>query len=384
MSNHKYDVIVVGIGSMGAATCYSLAARGVKVLGLEQFNLVHENGSHAGQSRMVRKAYFEHPDYVPLLEKTYALWSNLEEKTGKSLFHKTGLFYAGPKQHELLEGVKLSAKKYQIPINNLTEKECSLKYPGFKLPDNYEYLVEPDAGYVIPEEVVKLYCDLAKSMGATILENQLVESWSDINDMVTVKTKTATYTAGKIIFTAGGFTQNLLPFVKDHLVSRRQIICWFQPKTPSLFTSEKFPCFLYATPELPGSFYGFPRLPTGDGTGKMGVKVGYHFPGEAIDPYDLHDFDRDKESKMIKEFMSSSIPEGFKSVLSVKSCMYTYTDDGHFILENNKDYKNVSIACGFSSHGFKFAPLVGEILADLSLEGKTDNPIAFLSSDRFL
>jgi sarcosine oxidase len=216
------------------------------------------------------------------------------------------------------------------------------------------------------------------------LENQLVVSWTNINDTVTVKTKTDTYTAGKIIFTAGGFTQKLMPYIKDHLVSRRQIICWFEPKTPSLFTSENFPCFLYATPELPGSFYGFPMLPIGDGSGKMGVKVGYHQPGEAIDPYALHDFDREKESKIIKEFMSSFIPEGFKSVLSVKSCMYTYTEDGHFILENNKDHKNVSIACGFSGHGFKFAPLVGEILADLSLEGKTDNLIAFLSSDRFL
>lgn len=384
MSDQKYDVIVVGVGSMGAATCYSLAARGVKVLGLEQFNLVHENGSHAGKSRMVRKAYFEHPDYVPLLDMVYSLWSDLEEKTGKKLFHKTGLFYAGPKHHELLEGVKLSSKKYQIPINKLNETECSLKFPSFKLPGNYEYLLEPDAGYVIPEEIVKLYCDLAKSRGATILENQLVESWADTNNKIIVKTKTDTFTAGKIVFTAGGFTQNLLPFLNTHLVARRQVICWFEPKNPSLFTSEKFPCFLYATPELPGSFYGFPLLPIGDGSVKMGVKVGYHHPGEAIDPYTLHDFDREKESKMIKEFMASFIPEGFKSVLSVNSCMYTYTDDGHFILENSKEHKNVSVACGFSGHGFKFAPLVGEILADLSLEGKTDYPIGFLSSQRFL
>jgi sarcosine oxidase len=353
------------------------------VLGLEQFNIVHENGSHAGQSRMVRKAYFEHPDYVPLLEKTYSLWSDLEEMTGKKLFHKTGLFYAGPKQHELLEGVKLSAKKHHIPIKNLNERECSKKFPGFQFPDNYEYLAEPDAGYVIPEEVVKLYCDLAKSKGATILENQLVEAWSDSNDTISVKTKDATYTANRIVFTAGGFTQKLLPFTKNKLVSRRQVICWFEPKTPSLFTNENFPCFLYATAELPGSFYGFPLLPTGDGTGKMGVKVGYHFPGEAINPYDLHDFERDKESQLIKEFMSAYIPEGYKSVLSVKSCMYTYTDDGHFILENHMAHKNVSLACGFSGHGFKFAPLVGGILADLSLDGKTDHPIEFLSSQRF-
>ncbi|MET6989646.1 N-methyl-L-tryptophan oxidase [Sediminicola arcticus] len=384
MSSQHYDVIVVGIGSMGAPTCYNLAKRGVKVLGLEQFTIVHENGSHAGQSRMVRKAYFENPDYVPLLDTAYALWEELEEITGQKLFHKTGLFYTGPNQNNLLEGVKLSAQKYNITINNLNESECLKKFPSFKLTKNYEYLFEPDAGYVVPEQIIKLYTKLAINEGATILENQLVEAWSDTENVVSVRTKTATYIADKIIFTAGGFTNNLFPKGKNQLVPRRQVTCWFQPKKPSLFTSEKFPCFLYTTPELPGAFYGFPLLSTGDMNSKMGIKVGYHYPGEVIDPYTLHNFDHEKESKLIKEFMHSYIPDGYESVLSTKSCIYTYTEDGDFILENHKDYQNVSIACGFSGHGFKLAPLVGEILADLSLEGKTKHPIGFLSSNRFL
>ena len=170
MSSQHYDVIVVGIGSMGAPTCYNLAKRGVKVLGLEQFTIVHENGSHAGQSRMVRKAYFENPDYVPLLDTAYALWEELEEITGQKLFHKTGLFYTGPNQNNLLEGVKLSAQKYNITINNLNESECLKKFPSFKLTKNYEYLFEPDAGYVVPEQIIKLYTKLAINEGATILE----------------------------------------------------------------------------------------------------------------------------------------------------------------------------------------------------------------------
>ncbi|MEB8346393.1 N-methyl-L-tryptophan oxidase [Flavobacteriaceae bacterium KMM 6898] len=383
MSNKHYDVIVVGVGSMGAPTCYNLAIRGAKVLGLEQFGIVHENGSHAGQSRMVRKAYFENPDYVPLLDTAYTLWTDLEDITGHKLFHKTGLFYTGPKHNELLEGVKLSAQKYNITINNLTERECLQQFPSFKLIENYEYLFEPDAGYVIPEQIIRLYTELAKSKGATILENQLVETWSDSNNVVTVRTNTATFTADKIIFTAGGFTNNLLPSQKNSLVPRRQITCWFQPKKPSLFSSENFPCFLYSTPDLPGAFYGFPLLSTGDTKGNMGIKVGYHYPGEAIDPYTLHNFNHSKESRLIKEFMQSYIPEGYMSVLSTKSCIYTYTEDGNFILENHKDYQSVSVACGFSGHGFKLAPLVGEILADLCLEGKTKHPIGFLSSNRF-
>lgn len=382
-SAQKYDVIIVGIGSMGASTCYNLAKRGAKVLGLEQFNIVHENGSHAGQTRILRKAYFEHPDYVPLLNTTYNLWAELEQKTGQNLFYKTGLFYAGPKQHELLEGVKLSAKKYNIILKTLTEKECSEQFPTFKFDKNYEYLFEPNAGYIEPEKVISIYSKLAKSEGAVLLENQLVESWSDANNMITVKTKNATFIADKIVFTAGGFSQKLLPYQSYKLVPRRQITCWFEPKKPLLFTKEKFPCFIYTTSEVPGSFYGFPMVPAGQNYSKMGIKVGYHYPGEAIDPYTLNEFNNTKDAKLIKKFMQNFIPDGYKSSFATKACIYTYSEDGHFIIENHKTHKNVSLACGFSGHGFKFTPLVGEILTDLCLNGKTKHSIGFLSSDRF-
>jgi sarcosine oxidase len=382
-SAQKYDVIVVGVGSMGASTCYNLAKRGAKVLGLEQFNIVHEKGSHAGQTRILRKAYFEHPDYVQLLDTTYKLWAALEQKTGEKLIYKTGLFYAGPKQHELLEGVKLSAKKYNIPLKTLTEKECSEQFPTFKFNENYEYLFEANAGYLEPEKIIRIYSELAKREGATLLENQLVESWHDINNRITVKTKNDTFFADKIIFTAGGFTQKLLPFRTHKLVSRRQITCWFEPKETSLFENENFPCFIYATSEVPGSFYGFPLVLAGQNLNKKGVKVGYHFPGEAIDPYTLNQFSNEKDAELIKKFMQNFIPDGYKSSFTTKACIYTYSEDGHFIIENHKTHKNVCLACGFSGHGFKFAPLVGEILADLSLNGKTNHSIGFLSSDRF-
>jgi len=383
-SAQKYDVIVVGIGSMGASTCYSLAKRGFNVLGLEQFKIVHEKGSHAGQTRILRKAYFEHANYVPLLETSYKLWEELEQKTGQKLFHKTGLFYAGPKQHELLEGVKLSAKKYNIVLKTLNKKECLAQFPTFKFKENYEYLFEPNAGYVEPEKVISIYVELAKSKGAVLLENELVESWNEANNLITVKTKNNTFIAQKIIFTSGGFTQKLLPYKSHKLIPRRQITCWFEPKIPLSFTNENFPCFIYTTSKVPGSFYGFPMVSAGRDSDKMGVKVGYHFPGESIDPYNLNDFESEKHSKLIKEFMQDFIPDGYKSSFATKACIYTYSEDDHFIIENHKTYKNVSVACGFSGHGFKFTPLVGEILADLCIDGKTNHPIGFLSSDRFI
>jgi sarcosine oxidase len=368
---------------MGAATCYALAERGAKVLGLEQFTFAHDNGSHAGRTRMVRKAYFEHSDYVPLLNKAYDLWATLEQKTGQPLFHKTGLLYLGPKKDELLAGVKFSAKKYDIPLAELTKKECLSRYPAFKVPKGYKVLFEPEAGYVIPEQIIRLYADLAKKAGATLLENQRVEKWIATGAGVSVTTQQTTYVAKKLVFTTGAFTPALLPNLAYRLVPRRQITSWFIPKNPALFTGKKFPCFLYVTPDRPGAFYGFPLVAMGDNTAPLGVKVGYHEPGAAIDPYALHDFDQEKAARPITDFMQHYLPEGITSLLATKPCLYTYSDDGHFIMENSKTHPNVSVACGFSGHGFKFVPLIGEILAELCLEGKTDYPIGFLSSERF-
>ncbi len=384
MVGRHYDVIVIGVGSMGAATCHSLAERGARVLGLEQFSIAHENGSHAGRTRMVRKAYFEHPDYVPLLHKAYDLWAELEQKTGQTLFHKTGLLYLGPKKDELLKGVKFSAKKYDISLTQLTIKECSDRFPAFKIPNDYDALFEPDAGYVVPEQVVRIYADLAKKAGASLLEDQKVEKWTETAAGVQVTTNTATFFAKKLIFTAGAFTPTLLPDLQYALVSRRQITCWFTPKNPELCSNPKFPCFLYVAPDRPGAFYGFPLVPIGDPGTTLGVKVGYHAPGAAIDPYRLHKFDADSEGQPITDFVRCYIPKAYASLLATKSCLYTYSDDGHFIVENSKAHPNVSIACGFSGHGFKFVPLIGEILADLCLSGKTKHPIGFLASKRFL
>ncbi len=383
MVDWHYDVIVIGVGSMGAATCYALAERGAKVLGLEQFSIAHENGSHAGRTRMVRKAYFEHPDYVPLLHKAYDLWAELEKKTGQTLFHKTGLLYLGPKKDELLEGVKFSANKYGIPLTHLTKKECSDRYPAFKIPNDYEALFEADAGYVVPEQVVKIYAELAKKAGATLLENTKVETWTAMTSGVRVSTNTDTFMAKKLIFTAGAFTPGLLPNLPYNLVPRRQITCWFAPKKQALCTRQKFPCFLYVASDSQGAFYGFPLVAMGDPGTPLGIKVGYHEPGEEIDPYTLHDYEKAAASQLITDFMLRYLPDAYESLLDTKGCLYTYSDDGHFILENSKSYPNIVLAGGFSGHGFKFVPLIGEILADLSLTGTTEHPIGFLSSERF-
>ena len=152
----SYDAIVIGMGSMGASTAYHLASQGAKVLGIEQFAITHDQGSHAGQSRIIRKSYYEHPDYVPLLERAYQLWRDLERMTGAEVYVQTGLLYSGKANHPLIQGSKLSAETYNIPFQSLDDATRSAQFPQFRFPDDHETWMEPDAGFVTPERAILL------------------------------------------------------------------------------------------------------------------------------------------------------------------------------------------------------------------------------------
>jgi sarcosine oxidase len=188
-SQNNFDVIVLGVGSMGSSTCYHLAAQGVKVLGLEQFDIPHELGSHGGQSRLIRKAYFEHPDYVPLLERAYQNWRKIETLTGTSIYTKTGLLYFGKPAQQLIKGVKESAEKYGIEVNTLTEAAVKKDYPQFSIPDDHEKLLEPDAGFVSPEKAILAYTRQAIQLGAVIKTKEKTVNWEKYKDGITVTTE---------------------------------------------------------------------------------------------------------------------------------------------------------------------------------------------------
>src|SRR6187399_3272154 len=175
--NNSFDAIVIGVGSMGSATCYYLAKRGYKVLGLEQFDISHELGSHTGQSRIIRKAYFEHSDYVPLMERAYENWGQIESETGEQLYYKTGLLYAGNSANEMIKGVKLSASLYNIEMEELNNADASHRFPQFSFPNDFEILFEPDAGFLPPERSIRLYAAQAKKIGVSINTNEKVIEW---------------------------------------------------------------------------------------------------------------------------------------------------------------------------------------------------------------
>ena len=381
-TNPLYDVIVIGVGSMGSSACYHLAKQGFKVLGLEQFGITHELGSHAGQTRIIRKAYGEATVYVPLLERAYQNWATLEAETDTQVFFKTGMVYFGTPDSPFLQTVKQSSAKYRIPVNQLTEEECKKKYPQFDLPSNFERLEERDAGFLTPERCILLMVQQALFHGAVIKTNEKVTNWKHTNGNITVITNNNTYKAKKLVITAGPWAGTLTSKLAPKLTVTRQPLAWMQPKKWMAFDKEKFPCWLIRNNGR--DFYGFPIVPAGQFGGPLGLKVGMHHPGgEITDPDKVDRNARAADEQALIEFLRAFIPDGYQNTLVMKTCLYTKTEDEHFIVDFLPGHdRDVIIATGFSGHGFKFASVIGEILADLSTKGITPFEIGFLAVNR--
>jgi len=379
----NYDVIVLGVGSMGSSTCYQLAKKGYKVLGLEQFDIPHELGSHSGQSRIIRKAYGEASDYVPLLERAYENWKTLESETGHQVYYKTGLVYFGTKNDTFLETVKKSSSEYNIPVNKLTEQECKQKYPQFELPTDFERLEEPDAGLLTPERSILLYVQQALFNGAVIRTKEKTIEWKRENGTITVKTNKGTYQTKKLVITAGAWAGKMIPSLTQNFKVTRQALAWVQPKKWDSFQLNKFPCWNLLHNGY--DFYGFPILPVGKFGGPLGLKLALHYPGgDVTDPDKVNRSTKESDETVLIEFLNKFIPNGYENTLEMKTCLYTNTPDENFIVDYLPGFdKDVTIAAGFSGHGFKFASVIGEIMADLTMSGKTKIPIDFLNAQRF-
>jgi sarcosine oxidase len=377
-SEKNFDVIVLGVGSMGSAACYVLAARGHHVLGLEQFDIPHELGSHLGQSRIIRRAYFEHPDYVPLLDRAYRNWRSLEEKTGSQVYFKTGLVYFGKRTDAIMKGVHESANRYNIEVRTLSEAETARKYPQFRLPSAYERLEEPDAGFVPPERCILLFTEQALRHGATVLTKTKVLDWTRDAHGIRVRTNRGEFSCKKLVITAGPWAGKMIPGMSSKLQVTRQVVAWMTPRKWEPFVLGQFPCW------IADDFYGFPLLPVGVFGAPVGLKVGRHHPGDISDPDSLNRVPTLADEKELVDALNTFVPDAYADTHVMKVCMYTNTPDQNFILDYLPGFdKDVAIAAGFSGHGFKFASVVGEIMADLAMNGGTSLPIGFLSAKRF-
>ena len=374
----QFDVIVLGVGAMGASACYQLAARGAVVLGLEQFGIPNDQGSAHGQSRAFRMCYFEHPDYVPLLRRSLELWHELEELTERKLLHMTGGIWFGPNDCELITGSRDAAVTHGLDYEWIEHDDAAKRYPQFTVPDEYVGFYEPQAGVLLPERIISACAEHAAKHGAVLRAMEQVVKWRANARGVNVQTTQGTYEAEHLIVCAGPWSSRILDEIGVKLSVTRQIAIWVQPPEAELFALGALPIWAIDRP-AGGMYYGFPTL---DDT--PGFKLSVHCPGLPTDPDAIDRVAQGDEMNELREMLGRFIPGADGPLLEASVCMYTNTPDAHFIVDHHPQHANVTIACGFSGHGFKFASVIGEVLADLALDGRTELPIGFLGVRRFV
>ena len=371
-----YDAIVLGVGGMGAAACFELARRGRTVLGLEQFPLVHDRGSSHGQTRIIRTAYYEHPNYVPLLKRAWVRWYELEQRTGRHLLTECPCLNIGPENSELIAGVRASAAEHGLAIKNMSATEIARRTP-FRFPENYQGVLERQAGFLHVEDCVRAHIDSAVSLGAEIRAEEPVREWKAAGDGVDVTTDRGTYHAGKLVVTAGAWATKLLADLGVPLTVMRQVMLWIDVSAnPYMFRRDHFPMFIADAPG--GPFYGIPAID------EYGLKIARHYGApELAGPEEVNWDATTEDVPAVRAFLDRHVLGASGAVTNGQVCMYTLTPDKHFVIDVHPKFPQVAVACGFSGHGFKFSSVVGEVLADLVEYGKTSHAIDMFSARRF-
>ncbi|MFC6823817.1 N-methyl-L-tryptophan oxidase [Halopelagius fulvigenes] len=372
----RYDCIVVGVGGMGSATAFHLADRGLDVLGIERYDVPHEMGSSHGVTRIIRKAQYEDPAYVPLVRRAYDLWRELEDRTGRELLHVTGGIDAGPEDSEVFAGSVRSCEEHGIDHEVLSADELNDRFPGYDLPDHHRAVYQPDGGFLVPEQCIIAHVEAAQAAGAEIRARETVADLASLSDGVRVTTDKGTYEADDVVVTAGAWARKLLPELTELAVPERQVLAWLRPTEPERFEASNFPVFVHAADD--GHYYGFPRYDV------PSFKFGKfnHF-GEEVDPDAMDREPRRGDEEMLRAYARRYFPDGAGPTMRLATCMFTNTPDHHFVLDTLPDDPRITVGAGFSGHGFKFASAVGEVLADLATDGGTDHDIDLFRLDRF-
>jgi sarcosine oxidase len=370
-----YDAIVLGTGGIGSAALFHLAARGARALGIDRFEPGHDRGSSHGQTRIIRQAYFEHPSYVPMVLRAVELWRQLEARRGEQLYHEVGLLEIGPTDGEVLSGVRASAQLHHLEIEEWPAREVEARWRGFRLPPPLCAVFERRAGYLLVERCVAAHAEEALRLGAEIRTGETVLGWQAVGAGVTVRTDRGEYAAARLIITAGAWAGELLSDLGIRLTVLRKPLYWWQPRSDAYLAGGGCPAFLFEVPS--GCFYGFPQIDD------QGVKVAEHTGGRAVaDPLAVDRQVDPADRSGVARFLGQYLPELTSQPTGHSVCLYTMTPDGHFVVDRHRAHPQVVFAAGLSGHGFKFAPMLGEALCDLALEGHSRLPIDFLSLAR--
>ena len=377
MSLERYDVVVAGVGGMGSAALLHLARRGARVLGLERYDVPNAMGSSHGVTRIIRLAYFEAPEYVPLLRRAYELWGDLERVSGERLLVTTGCVDAGLPDSRVFAGAERAARAHDVPVERFDARELARRFPGFRLPDGFEALLDPAGGFLLPERCIVAHVEAALALGAVVRAREGVLSWEARADGIHVRTERGEVVADRLVLSAGAWMEKLGAVPPGVLTPERQALAWFQPHRPELFTPERCPVWIIETEEC-GQFYGFPAY------GIPGFKLGrMHHLEEAIDPDAFVREPGPRDEALLRGFTERFFPEAAGPTMALATCIFTNTPDEHFILDLLPADERVVVVSPCSGHGFKFSSVVGEIAAELALDGTTRHDIGFLRFGRY-
>jgi sarcosine oxidase len=373
----SFDAIVVGLGAMGSAALRALARRGLGVLGLDRFAPPHDRGSSHGRSRIIREAYFEHPAYVPFVQRAYLLWEELEREAGERLLLPTGGLMVGPPVGTLVEGALASARVHGLAHELIDAVEIQRRFPAFAPDPGMIGVWEPRAGVLFPESCIAAALTTAKRHGAEIRAGEPVESWRVEGAGVEVRTARDRYRADRLVLVAGAWIGGLLPDLALPLTIERVVQFWFEPAGGGEdFAPERCPISIWEH-ERGRFFYAFPRL-------EGRVKAALHHEGEDARADSIRREVGGDEAQPLRELLRRYMPGAAGEPRASAVCMYTNTPDGHFLLDFHPEHPEVLIVSACSGHGFKFAPAVGEIVADLLVEGGTRFDLGMFGTGRLM
>lgn len=373
----NFEVIVAGLGGMGSVAAAQLAQRGHSVLGLERFQPAHDQGSSHGDTRIIRLAYFEDPAYVPLLQRSFELWREAEELSGKSLLTETGGLMIGPPDSQTVAGALRSAREWDLEHELWSASELKQHYPQFQLEEDEVGFFEKKAGFVRPEQSCLAHHQIAEAAGAQLHFGEQIHRWEVEGGGVVVYTDRNTYRADRLVVSAGPWNSQLLGELALPLQVQRLTIFWFGLQNHARWVPEQMPIYIWEPRDLE-QFYGFPAI---DGP-RGGAKIVYFRVGPNCEPDQVDRTVTEAEERLMRK-AAARLPDLNGPVLRTATCLYTNTPDEHFVVGLHPAYPQVSLAAGFSGHGFKFASVMGEILADLALEQQTWHPIELFSPTRF-
>ena len=374
-----FDIAVVGLGAMGSAAARSLARAGARVVGFDARTPPHTLGSTHGHTRIIREAYYEHPLYVPLVQRAYELWVELEGEVAESLLTVTGGLMAGPARGPLVRGASDSAKSHAIPHDLLDAAQIRSRFPAFSPRADWIGLHEHRAGILRPEAAVRAMLRSAGDAGAAIHHGEAVMAWRANGRTVRVTTTSATYDVGRVVVAAGPW----LPGLEQHVGQRlplqieRQLSHWFEPNRPDdpRYSPPATPIALWETTDDGEIFATFPN----DG---HGVKCGMHHAGSFTSPETVDRVVSAAEDEAARMLLEQVMPGAGGRCLESRVCLYTNTPDRHFLIDWTNDHR-VLLVSACSGHGFKFAPAIGELAAQLALENRSWIDISPFSLSRF-